>query len=65
MSIKDFEVVFTINGKKFSFCGDTITRNVTDGGGNPILSAVVRCEDGSRGVCILTPDWQIVHMYIN
>lgn len=65
MGITDFAVFFIHNGKSYAFDASKITRSLTDGAGQPILSARVYGEDGSSGICNLTPDWRIVSLYMD
>lgn len=62
MGITAFEVNFVHNGKHYTFDASTITRNLVDGGGNPILSVEVHDDDGHLGICNLTPDWRIASL---
>lgn len=62
MGITAFEVNFVHNGKHYTFDASTITRNLVDGGGNPILSVEVHDDDGRLGMCNLTPDWRIASL---
>ena len=60
--ITQFIIAFTWEGHTYLANADTIKRDLSDGGGNPILSAVCYDEDGRRGVINLTPRWEIKNL---
>lgn len=63
MGITDFKVTFKHEGERYSFYGLLIKRDLTDGGGNPILCTKVwRDRDDHEGVVTLTPDWRIISL---
>lgn len=64
MGITDFTVSFIHNGKHYTFDASTLNRNLTDGGGKPVLFVKVYDEDGNSGICNLTPDWRIVSLFM-
>ena len=57
--LDDFKVCVVFEDKAYAFDAKQITRNTTDGDGNPILSVKANCSDGTQVVMNLTTDWKI------
>ena len=60
--IKDLDVSFTWEGVRYFFNVKDMKRDLTDGGGRPILAVMCKDENGRTGCVNLSPDWMVLHL---
>lgn len=68
--VDSFVIKLTVNGKDIEIYGNSINRNLYDGGGTPVY--VAKCYEVSKrgkvlrtGVAQLTTDWKVKHIFID
>lgn len=63
--IADLNVSFELDGKTYKFNTSDMSRNLSDGTGNPIYSAQATDQYGRHAALDLGTDWTVRHLFID
>ncbi len=64
-AIKDLSISFWFEDHFYQFNVNDMKRDLTDGGGNPIFTAMCFDERGRTGTVNLTADWRVKSLFMN